>query len=390
MRDGRQCLAKFAQKLVDFAKNPFFHRRRHPLLESTLLKSAAQCYNETVLILDAVFRFSGLGLLLLLAIITLKSAKNSPPHLFLGLASISMAGLFLGYTPDEFDLPHALRILVRILDIPHLIFIWLFVLSLFERGFTVKLTHWLVGGLYCLPIAVARLLQFTDLGPFPFWATALVGLMSFAIASHVIAIALLGRADDLSASRRVSRVYFSVMMGFVTVSAAAIEVIFTGDWAVLLPTAKILTIWPAIIWVTVWLVQLRPNVFAFAASGKKKGHDPEKRARLHNALIAEIVDRKAYLEPRLTIPLLAGRLAVTQHTLRELINQDLGFKNFSDFINTYRIEAVKHAFTEPANRHKSILEIAMDHGFNSLSPFNKVFKNQVHLTPKEFRERVVE
>ncbi|MEM8727005.1 MAG: helix-turn-helix domain-containing protein, partial [Pseudomonadota bacterium] len=82
------------------------------------------------------------------------------------------------------------------------------------------------------------------------------------------------------------------------------------------------------------------------------------------------------------------RLGVTQHTLRELINRDLGYRNFSEFVNFYRIDAVKEAFSAPDNRHKSILEIAMENGFNSLSPFNKAFKKQVGVSPKEFRKEL--
>ena len=307
--------------------------------------------------------------------------------MFLGLASLSVAGLFLGYTPMVFELPEPSRYRSTF-GIPHLIFIWLLALSLFQKDFAVKKLHWLVGGIYCLPIAVARLIQFTDLAPFPFWATALVGLMSFAIAGHIVVTALLGRADDLSTGRRASRVYFSVLIAFVTVSAAVIELVLTGASAVYLQTAKILTIWPAIVWACVWVMQIRPNVFAFAASTIESTAQPVTRSRLYDALKHEMVENKAYLEPRITIPLLAKRLGVTQHTLREFINRELGFKNFSDFVNTYRISAVKQAFESSDNRQKSILEIALDHGFNSLSPFNKVFKSQVGMTPREFRARL--
>lgn len=341
-----------------------------------------------MILLDATFRFSGVAMLVLLAWIVLASARNSLPHLFLCLASISVAGLFLGYTPDVFDLPEALKIAVRILDIPHLIFVWLLTLSLFQNDFTVTRLHWLIGGVYCVPIAVARFLQFTDFAQFPLWAAAISGVMSFAIAGHMVTTALLGRADDLSASGRASRICFSVSIAFVTVSAAGIELIFIGAWAVYLPTVKVLTIWPAIVWACVWLIQLKPNVFAFTTPAKKGMEKPEKRTRLSKALSREMIENHAYLESQLRIPQLAKRLGVTQHMLREHINHELGFRNFSDFVNFYRIEAVKRACEEDENRHKSILEIALDHGFNSLTPFNKAFKSQVGVTPSEFRSRL--
>lgn len=340
-----------------------------------------------MILLDAAFRFSGIALLVVLAALAFRPARQSLPHRFLALSCASLTGLFAGYTPAALTLPDILLIPARVLDIPHLVFIWLFALSLFEKDFRVKLWHVAAGVVFCAPIAVARLFQFTPLGPFPLWATALVGVMSFAIAGHMILSVLRGRADDLSAARRRSRVYFAVVIAFVTVAAAAIELVLTGHRILYLPTAKILTIWPAIVWATVWLIQIRPHVFAFDSAGRKRMDDPVLRSDLHGRLKAEMVENRAFLEPGLGIQALAKRLGVTQHALREFINQELGFRNFSDFVNTYRIDAVKDALVDPANRHQSILEIATRHGFNSLSPFNRAFKSQLAMTPREYREQ---
>lgn len=235
---------------------------------------------------------------------------------------------------------------------------------------------------------VARGLQFTDIAQFPLWATAMVALTSFAIAGHMLVTALLGRADDLSTRSRASRIHFSILIAFVTFSAAGIELILTGAWAEFLPTAKVLTIWPTIVWACIWLIQIKPNAFAFTAPDKREVGRPEKRSYLHNVLLHEMVENKAYLEPGMKIPQLAKRLGVTQHMLREYINRELGYRNFSDFLNFYRIEAVKRVLVEPESQVKGILEIAMDCGFNSLSPFNRAFKDQVGITPSEFRARI--
>ncbi len=339
-----------------------------------------------MILFDAIFRYSGTALLIILALLAFRRAQNSLPHLFLCLSSISLAGLFMGYTPEALTLPDVFLVPARLLDVPHLVFIWLFALSLFEKDFRVRPWHWLVGTVFCLPIIIARIFQFTELGPFPLWATALSGVLSFGIALHMIVTVLLGRTDDMSSQRRASRVYFSAMIAFVIVAAAAIELILVGEWAVYLRTAKVLTIWPAIVWTMVWLVELRPAAFAFDPPARKRLHDPEIVSRLHDQLITEMQINKAYQEPDITILTLAKRLAVTQHSLREFINSRLGFKNFSDFINSYRIEAVKSALSDPDHQHKSVLQIALDNGFSSLSPFNRAFKNQVGLTPREFRE----
>ena len=59
-------------------------------------------------------------------------------------------------------------------------------------------------------------------------------------------------------------------------------------------------------------------------------------------------------------------------------------------INTTReshqflIDAVKEALNDPANRYKTILEIAFAQGFNSKTTFNDVFKQFVGTTPSAF------
>lgn len=53
-----------------------------------------------------------------------------------------------------------------------------------------------------------------------------------------------------------------------------------------------------------------------------------------------------------------------------------------EYINTYRLEAASKLL---AATDKSIMEIAFEAGFNNVSYFNKLFKTNYRLTPKEFR-----
>ena len=46
---------------------------------------------------------------------------------------------------------------------------------------------------------------------------------------------------------------------------------------------------------------------------------------------------------------------------------------------------MKKASALLSSTDKSIMEISLDIGFNSVSYFNKLFKNKYKLTPKEFR-----
>jgi AraC-like DNA-binding protein len=57
-------------------------------------------------------------------------------------------------------------------------------------------------------------------------------------------------------------------------------------------------------------------------------------------------------------------------------------KNFRTLINEYRIGHVKK---EIANKHLSLEEISLKTGFKSYTTFLRVFKENVGLSPTEFR-----
>jgi AraC-like DNA-binding protein len=98
-------------------------------------------------------------------------------------------------------------------------------------------------------------------------------------------------------------------------------------------------------------------------------------------------EERAYREEGLTIAALALRLRLPEHRLRKLINQHLGHRNFSAYLNQWRIDEAKAALTDPSQREVPISTIALDAGFASLGPFNRAFKAGTGLTPSEFRAR---
>jgi len=118
------------------------------------------------------------------------------------------------------------------------------------------------------------------------------------------------------------------------------------------------------------------------------GIDPRDRLLLDHLNAAMDTDH-IYTEPGLTIRTLAEKLRTPEHRLRVLINQGLGYRNFSAFLNSYRIEAVKAAFHDPENSRIPVLTIAMDVGFNSLAPFNRAFRDSEGMTPSAFRQKIM-
>ncbi|KAA3608765.1 MAG: AraC family transcriptional regulator [Calditrichaeota bacterium] len=95
---------------------------------------------------------------------------------------------------------------------------------------------------------------------------------------------------------------------------------------------------------------------------------------------------KLYLNSDLKLPDLASQLKVTTHQLSQIINEKFE-KNFFNFINEYRIEAVKSILNDPASENRTMPDIAFEVGFNSLSVFNSAFKKVTGLSPSEFRKQ---
>jgi AraC-like DNA-binding protein len=58
--------------------------------------------------------------------------------------------------------------------------------------------------------------------------------------------------------------------------------------------------------------------------------------------------------------------------------------NFNDYINHHRVESVKKAFTNGEHKTTTLLGIAYDCGFNSKATFNRAFKKNTGLSPKEY------
>ena len=94
---------------------------------------------------------------------------------------------------------------------------------------------------------------------------------------------------------------------------------------------------------------------------------------------------KPYLDSELTIGTLASRLNIPRHVITEVLNTTFN-RNFYQYVNEYRVEAVKHMLSDPKKNFLSIEAIGYECGFNSKSTFFSVFKNITGKTPTQFKE----
>jgi AraC-like DNA-binding protein len=98
-----------------------------------------------------------------------------------------------------------------------------------------------------------------------------------------------------------------------------------------------------------------------------------------------IQEKKIYRKEGLTIGELAELMNEQEYRLRRHINGELGFRNFNDFLNKYRVSEACEILSDPAHNRKTILEIAYSLGYQSIGPFNKAFKEIKNTTPTAFR-----
>ncbi|MGX5820179.1 helix-turn-helix domain-containing protein [Chitinophaga lutea] len=97
-------------------------------------------------------------------------------------------------------------------------------------------------------------------------------------------------------------------------------------------------------------------------------------------------DERLYLDPALHLSMLAQHLDIPQKTISAVLNQHLR-QSFSEFVNTYRVEAFKRKVNDDSLSHLTINGIAMECGFSSQATFQRIFKQLAGMTPSEFRKQ---
>lgn len=94
--------------------------------------------------------------------------------------------------------------------------------------------------------------------------------------------------------------------------------------------------------------------------------------------------KKLFKDPNLKLPDVANQLNLLPHRLSQFLNDNLD-KNFTFFINEYRIEEAKQLIQE--NPHLKLESIGYECGFNSKSTFYSTFKKITGTTPLTYKEQ---
>jgi AraC-like DNA-binding protein len=100
-------------------------------------------------------------------------------------------------------------------------------------------------------------------------------------------------------------------------------------------------------------------------------------------------ENKPFLNPALSMVEVARMLKVTPQQLSQVVNEKTNL-NFTNYINSYRIERAKEILSSLDFSKHTIDSIAEMAGFQSKSPFYLAFKKHTGLTPKEYVTRTVD
>jgi len=117
----------------------------------------------------------------------------------------------------------------------------------------------------------------------------------------------------------------------------------------------------------------------------RSGMNDATRQLIGERLAKRMAERRDFLEPDISLSLLAERIGTSSQLLSQYLNDELQ-QNFFGYVNGLRIAEVQHAMRDPARAHQTILELAVASGFNSKSTFNACFKAATGMTPSAWRQ----
>ena len=110
----------------------------------------------------------------------------------------------------------------------------------------------------------------------------------------------------------------------------------------------------------------------------------EQSTRIAGKINNVMENDKLYLDSSLSLQKLANHVAISPNYISQTLNETLS-ANFFDFVNQWRIEAAKPKII--ANKN-TVLDIALEVGFNARSSFYKAFKQETGQTPSEYRKQL--
>lgn len=333
--------------------------------------------------IDIIIRMMAVGATMLLLAILL--AGRVRVGLKVPLAGLAVgAAAYLVNSSPLFSPGVQFDFIVDFLSLLSPYWIWLFARRLFEREPPLWLT-WGFLAFFTLCLVTGKV--FLSLNFYTFAGIHIAGLI---LVADLLYSAWSGRKDDLIEKRRMIRVWLPILVGLQAGGILLIELVTGAAIAnPVIQAVNALLIFALTLFCGIALfetnVQLLVDTNEDTAPPQPAASDLSPAENVLREKLDSAMAEGYYRTPGLSIAALADHLQTPEHRLRALINQRLGFRNFSTYLNGHRIAEAKQKLSDKAHVDLPVLTIAMDLGYNSLPTFNRAFRSETGMAPTDFR-----
>lgn len=260
---------------------------------------------------------------------------------------------------------------------------WLLTRALFRREAPGALPWPL--GLVLTMIVLTAVLRWSPIGPVQQMGGNVMELISSTALLLALVEPLLGLRRDMAREERNFRLMFSAAyaanmgIGVIWISGAP-----QGTWAAQwgdqfkMACAVVALLGAGL---AVWYRGRHP--LADGARQRRVATDDDRA--LGERVLRLMMEDRLYTQSSLKVADLARRLGEAEYRVTQCITGALGFGNFNQMVNQFRIEQAQQMLSDPRCDHLPVLTIALDCGFGSIGPFNRAFKAQFEMTPTAFR-----
>jgi AraC-like DNA-binding protein len=336
-----------------------------------------------MLLIEAAIRGGVIALILVLGALALSEARRSVASRYSVLFALCGIAYLIESAPSLAQRRDLWICAVRLVSVATPAVFWVWVKAQIDDPFIPSWRHWLpwlgMVGLGAWAMIVDRWLP---------WR--IVQVAALVLVGLGIWQTLAGRGGDLVEGRRRLRLVLAFGAALYIVALEIVAFLTLGRNGIVTVIATNLALGAYVAFGIAVRVVHKPAVsvaevpLSIARQTLPAAPDAEE-PRLFERLQQAMEVDKAYREEDCSIAVLAARLGIPEYRLRRLINQRLGHRNFTTYINSYRLAETTAALADPSQARVPILTIALDAGFQSLGPFNRAFKAHTGKTPSEFR-----
>ncbi|MEP2936036.1 MAG: helix-turn-helix domain-containing protein [Gilvibacter sp.] len=128
----------------------------------------------------------------------------------------------------------------------------------------------------------------------------------------------------------------------------------------------------------------RRNDSAFLAQANVSPKELEQLTLIANKLDDAMVKKELYKEATLNLEMLSNAIDVKPYLVTKALSV-VKQNKFGDYVNNYRIEALKNLLKDTKNKQYTLLSLAFEAGFNSKASFNRAVKKITGKSPKDLK-----